>query len=81
MEYIIFDLEFNQNFGAVNSKDAQEASSHNLFEIIQIGAVKLDAGLHTIAYFSRYIKPSVFTEINPFVSKLTGITMEQLRAS
>jgi inhibitor of KinA sporulation pathway (predicted exonuclease) len=48
------------------------------YEIIQIGAVKLDSGLSCVETFNRYIKPSIYLNISPFVTELTGITNEQL---
>lgn len=76
MNYIVFDLEFNQNFSA--RKDFTRKENYSTFEIIQIGAVKLDEDFQTIDTFNRLIKPTLHKEINPFVSYLTGITMEQL---
>lgn len=76
MNYIVFDLEFNQDFSARKDFDSKE--NRYAFEIIQIGAVKLDENFHTIDTFNRLIKPTFYEEINPYVSYLTGITMEQL---
>lgn len=50
----------------------------NQFEIIQIGAIKLDADFNTLDTFDRYVKPTFHKEINPFVTALTGITTNQL---
>lgn len=76
MNYIVFDLEFNQDFSA--RKDVVNKENPYTFEIIQIGAVKLDENFHTIDTFNRLIKPTIYEEMNPFVSYLTGITIEQL---
>ena len=78
MQYIVFDLEFNQDFSSQNVNDAATSLPKNLFEIIQIGSVKLGSDLQTVATFSRYVKPTIFTKINTFVTDLTGITTEQL---
>jgi DNA polymerase III epsilon subunit-like protein len=48
------------------------------FEIIQIGAIKLDLNYNTIATFNRYVKPTVYPEISNLITELTGITTEQL---
>lgn len=69
MHYIVYDLEFNQ---------VSPTYKKCPFEIIQIGAVKLDEHLQTLECFNRLIKPTIYTEMNPFISKLTSITMEQL---
>ncbi|WP_027626482.1 3'-5' exonuclease [Clostridium lundense] len=72
MNYILLDLEFNQayNKNLINLKCP--------FEIIQIGAVKLDENLQTISTFNRLIKPEVYTSIHPFIKKMTGISAQSL---
>lgn len=72
MNYILLDLEFNQayNKNLINLKCP--------FEIIQIGAVKLDEKLKTISTFNRLIKPEVYTSIHPFIKKMTGISAQNL---
>jgi len=74
MDYIVFDLEFNQDFSTGNGRRIRRSC----FEIIQIGAVKLDQNLNTIDTFQRYVKPTIYPVINPFITELTGITTEQL---
>jgi DNA polymerase III epsilon subunit-like protein len=76
MHYIVFDLEFNQDF---NSLHALGEKIYNCpFEIIQIGAIKLDMDFNTVDTFNRYIKPSIYLQVSPFITELTGITTEQL---
>ena len=74
MEYIVLDLEFNQDFTLAESRKA----CRSCFEIIQIGAVKLDGDLNETGKLRRFIKPVIYPEINPFVTELTGITTQQL---
>lgn len=74
MDYIVFDLEFNQDFSTGNRRRIRRSC----FEIIQIGAVKLDKNLNTIDTFQRYVKPTIYPVINPFITELTGITTDQL---
>jgi DNA polymerase III epsilon subunit-like protein len=76
MYFIIFDLEFNQDVYSLQNFDRER--SHYPFEIIQIGAIKLDQEFKTVGTFNRYIMPTFYTRINPFVTALTGITTEQL---
>jgi len=76
MSFIIFDLEFNQDVSSLQNFDRKR--SPYPFEIIQIGAVKLDSEFNTVGTFNRYVKPTFYTGINPFVTELTGITTEQL---
>lgn len=79
MNYIVFDLEFNQAW------DLEEGSSNIVsdcpFEIIQIGALKLDEQLQEVSGFDRLVKPELYTDLHPFVEKFTGITSESLEAA
>lgn len=76
MQYIVLDLEFNQDVTSLNIIDRQKFK--NTFEIIQMGAIKLDSKLNTITTFDRYVKPIIYPKMNSFITKLTGITTEQL---
>lgn len=77
MNYIIFDLEFNQGFDRVNNKTISNAKCP--FEIIQIGAVKLDFELNIVDTFTSNIKSEIYKDIHPFVKKMTGITNGDLK--
>lgn len=77
MNYIIYDLEFNQK-----NKDSID-NKNNLpntipFEIIQIGAVKLNEDFKTISSFNSLVKPNIYKTIHPIVENLTNITDLQL---
>jgi len=74
--FVIFDLEFNQDVFSIHNSD--EKISHYPFEIIQIGAIKFDLEFNTAAIFNRYVRPTFYAEVNPFITELTGITTEQL---
>ena len=76
MYYIVFDLEFNQDLTAFQT--TTEKLSSYPFEIIQFGAVKLDLNLQTVATFERNVQPNIYQNLNPFISELTGITIDQL---
>jgi DNA polymerase III epsilon subunit-like protein len=76
MFFIVFDMEFNQDFSSLQNVPA---GSKPPFEIIQIGAVKLDSGLHTVSTFNRYVKPTIYNKIDPFITNLTGIYTERLK--
>lgn len=75
MNYVVFDLEFNQNISALTNRDKEKVYP---FEIIQIGAVKLDESLNVVGTFNRLVKPVIYSSILPFITKLTGIETEQL---
>lgn len=80
MNYIVFDLEFNHRYKDKDSKEATPSSSL-MFEIIQIGAIKLDNNLGTISTFNSFIKPAVHTVLHPYIAELTSITKEQINSS
>ena len=74
------DEEGNGKFGAkwlLNNKTVSNAKCP--FEIIQIGAIKLDSNLNILDTFSSYIKSEIYKDIHPFVKKMTGITNSDLK--
>lgn len=77
MSYIVLDLEFNQAFDFEKNKTILLIPSCR-FEIIQIGAVKLDENFNVIDKINLYIKPNLYKEMHPYVEKITGITIEFL---
>lgn len=80
MNYIIYDLEFNQKNNIPteaynNSIETGFSNSSSIpFEIIQIGALKLNENLQLISTFNALVKPLVYKSIHPFVENLTKIT-------
>lgn len=78
MHYIIFDLEFNQDFSNLKYSNSEGKKSKYPFEIIQIGAVKLDADFNNKGSFNSYVKPTIYSKISPFIEELTGINTEQV---
>ncbi|MBH1940813.1 exonuclease domain-containing protein [Mobilitalea sibirica] len=78
MQYIVFDLEFNQASSSEIVPSDKKAKSQCPFEIIQIGAIKLASDFRATATFNRFIKPAVYKKVSPFITDLTGITTEQL---
>lgn len=77
MNYIVFDLEFNQSLTS-KKENKNLAFSKCPFEIIQIGAIKLDENLQVISTMDRLVKPELYTSMNPFVEEITGITTDML---
>ncbi|WP_353095169.1 exonuclease domain-containing protein [Tissierella praeacuta] len=78
MCYIVFDLEFNQDFSSFGEQNTIIKRSRYPFEIVQIGTIKLDSDFNTIAVFNRYVKPTIYSKVNSFITELTSITTEQL---
>ena len=79
MQYIVLDLEFNQSFPFKTGKKTEPVPECP-FEIIQIGAVKLDAKFHQTGEFNQMIHPSIYPRLHPFVEKITGITASDLES-
>ncbi len=69
--YIVLDLEFNQAYDFVNNTKG-EPDPNCRFEIIQIGAVKLNDDFKIIDSFNKLIKPQIYKNIHPHVQKITG---------
>lgn len=76
MNYIVLDLEWNQPFD-MRSMVKRPVMLHG--EIIQIGAVKLDENYHILDTFKIIVSPKYYTKMHKKVSKLTGITTEELQ--
>lgn len=76
MNYIIFDLEWNQSSG---SSKVDENGKILPFEIVEIGAVKLNENRDMVGEFSELIKPHIYSEMNYITSKLIHLQMEQLK--
>jgi len=72
MKYIVLDLEFNQafDFGNGKSKSSDEKCP---FEIIQIGAVRLDRDFKYEASLNILIQPTIYRRLHPYVARITGL--------
>lgn len=73
MNYIIFDLEWNQSSTVAGTNPAIP------FEIIEIGAVKLNEEKVMIDEFSALIKPQVYKTMHYMTGKLVHIKMAELK--
>ena len=73
MNYVVFDLEWNQGNQVQQTEHADIP-----FEVIEIGAVKLNDKYVMISEFSRLIKPEVYREMHQYTSKLIHLQMEEL---
>ena len=80
MDYIVFDLEFNQPF---NFKTGTKTYLNPKcpFEIIQIGAVKLNDRFEIVDSFNGLIRPSIYKRIHPYVEKITGFDMSTFKGA
>ena len=77
MNYIVLDFEFNQAFD-FDENCPCDPFSECRFEIIQIGAVKLDDNFNKTDSFNILIRPQIYKRIHPYVQKITGITDNML---
>lgn len=77
MAYIVLDFEFNQAYN-FEKNCAAEPDPKCRFEIIQIGAVKLNDAFDIVDKFNFKIKPAIYNKIHPYVEKITGITTQSL---
>ena len=77
MNYIVLDLEFNQAFPFKSGKKV-EPNPECPFEIIQIGAVKLNEHFEQLDSFNCMISPQIYPRLHPFVEKITGIRPKML---
>ena len=76
MNYIVMDLEWNQ------CPDGKENENKKLpFEIIEIGAVKLDSKFNKVDEFSELIKPSVYGEIHYKTKEVIHLNMNELKSA
>lgn len=77
MNYIIFDLEFNQ-LHPDHKENKTDENTKLPFEIIQIGAFKINEDFKVISTFNALIKPNLYKVIHPYVQDLTKISEEDL---
>lgn len=73
MNYIVLDLEWNQ---ADDLKTKLESGL--VFEIIEIGAVKLNSEKEQIDSFHELIKPQVFDRMNQVTGDIVHINIKEL---
>ncbi len=71
MNYIVFDLEWNQG-----NDDGQQKLA---FEIVEIGAVKLNEQMEQIGRFHELIRPQVHHEMHRVTGELIQLDMETLQ--
>ena len=72
MEYVIFDLEWDNVF--------YKKEKRFINQILQIGAVKLDSDFNIIDSFSVTIRSALSKRVTGRFATLTGITTEKMLA-
>ena len=71
MDYIIFDLEWNNAYNYKTKK--------GMNEIIEIGAVKLNSKLEVVDTFKQLIKPRITKKLGSRFKNLTNISMDEIK--
>ena len=72
MDYIVLDLEWNQAPGKFDKDFGLP------FEIVEIGAVKLNSDFEKIGEFNQLIKPQIFKTIHYMTTKIVHVDKEEL---
>ncbi len=73
MNYVVMDLEWNQ------STNGQDEAPGLPFEIIEIGAIKLNQKGVMVSEFNRLVKPAVYHEMHQITSRLIHLQMQELQ--
>ncbi len=71
--YIVFDLEWNQS-----PSGKENSIEHFPFEIIEIGAVKLNERLQIISEYHQLVTPQVYTQLHYRIIQVTHLHMKDL---
>lgn len=77
MNFVVFDLEWNQPL-SYQSRVYREVGDRLIFEMIQIGAVKLDENLNVVDSISIPIRPTHYVRIHPRIHRMTHLGPEEL---
>lgn len=77
MQYIVLDLEWNQPT-SYQSAVFRRVGDSLLFEVIQIGAAKLNEKREIVDTISIPIRPTHYLNIHPRVRRMTGLTQDIL---
>lgn len=73
MNFIVLDLEWNQS-----PSGKEDSIEHLPFEIIEIGAVRLDENRNQVSQFHRLIRPQAYKQMHYKISEVTHMSMEEL---
>lgn len=72
--YIVLDLEWNQN-----PFEKEKEIKQPLFEIVEIGAQKLNDNYEIVDTFHCVINPVLYKQLNYYVKKVVPVTDEELK--
>lgn len=77
MHYIVFDLEWN--IAGRANKVAPEVQAALPFEIIEIGAVKLNADFKLVSKFSNMVRPQIYPILSGPIAAVTRRFQQSLK--
>ena len=78
MNYIVLEFGIQSGVPLRNPVKKVEPNPECPFEIIQIGAVKLNERFEQLDSFNCMISPQIYPRLHPFVEKITGIRPKML---
>lgn len=73
MDYIILDLEWNQY-----SSQKDRSKKGIAFEIVEIGAIKLDENKNEVDEFNQVIRPQIFNKMHFMTKRIVHIDSQEL---
>lgn len=74
LNYIVLDLEWNQ------SNTGREPEIRDIpFEIIDIGAIRMNEDMKMIGEFNQLVKPQVYDQMHHITSKIIHLHMQDLK--
>ncbi|NLU73176.1 exonuclease domain-containing protein [Streptomyces sp. HNM0575] len=73
--FVVFDLEFTTWPGAL---EQDWTAPGQLREIVQIGALRMDADHTVVDEYEALVRPVVNPELSPYFTGLTGIRQEEV---
>ena len=77
MNYIVLDLEWNQPI-SYHSPAYRSVGGKLLFELIQIGAVRVNENMEVADSFNQLIQPQHSLRLHPRIARITHITQDDL---
>ncbi len=77
MNYIVLDLEWNQPI-SYHSPAYKSVGGKLLFELIQIGAVRVNEQMEVTDSFNQLIQPQHYVKLHPRIARITHIDQESL---
>lgn len=79
MNFIVYDTEFSQPQPKLyNANSGFRPNPISPFEVIEIGAVKVNENLEITDSFQRLVRPVIYKRLSPIVVRKTGITKREL---